>query len=257
MNHQQFTEPKTLDLVFEIGERQAKFYENSPILVAGNSKVGHLGPEGIMWVTRGISYWSCPGKTLEVGGCAKGCYAHFMVYLSLHRDADIGCGYTYLSFHDLPRLSRYLDRDLTVYAQSSLKQYVRVHDAGDYVSAEHVRMYRSLAEKHPNVQFWGMSHSWVIPAIAEELAQFNKLPNVLIRESTDPVRKATTGQAPQFHYDKKRPFVEWLKEQDVPAILCPSQFKRRAGRKMVPVTTCLSCQKCWQAGDRAIGAYEH
>ena len=43
MNHAEFTSPKTLDLVFEIGERQARTYEYSPILVPGNSKTGHVG----------------------------------------------------------------------------------------------------------------------------------------------------------------------------------------------------------------------
>jgi hypothetical protein len=128
------------------------------------------------------------------------------------------------------------------------------------VSAEHVKMYQALATEYPLIQFWGMSHSWSIPAIGVELLRFNKLQNVVIRESTDPASPVWSGLAPQFHYDAKVPFVAWMKQEaaaENPAILCPAQFKIKIGPKSVRVTTCLQCQKCWTQADRTVGSYEH
>jgi hypothetical protein len=207
MNHAAFVLPSTLDLIFEMGEKQAKEYEYRPILVAGNKKIGHVGPQGVMFLTRGISYWSCPGKTEGPGGCANGCYAHFMSHLNLARGSDIGAGYTYMAFKDIDRLERLIGRDLQGYANYPSKIFVRVHDAGDFISPEHVKMYYRLAVRFPNVQFWGMSHSFAIPKIRLQLVRLNRLPNVFIRESTDPVRQDGLGIAEPFHYDTKQKVV--------------------------------------------------
>jgi hypothetical protein len=51
--------------------------------------------------------------------------------------------------------------------------------------------------------------------------------------------------------------MQRLKALGKPAILCPSQFKRKIGKKVVRATTCLECQKCWTEPHRAVASYEH
>lgn len=59
----------------------------------------------------------------------------------------------------------------------------RGHDAGDFFSVPYIRAWHRIALQLPNVLLWFPTRSWAIPALADELEAFGRLPNVTLRPS--------------------------------------------------------------------------
>ncbi len=247
----------------QVGAVHARAYDmGKPVLVDGNTKTGTVGAHGLMKLTRGLPYWSCPGASTA---CARDCYANFMPLLSFDKQADIGFGYTYLALEAPEVLYALLARDLKVLQKVPVPVVVRVHDAGDFVSVDHVDVYRRLATEFPGTTFWGFSHSWPLPGLGDHLEVLNRLPNVCIRESTDPSRVLATGRAPVAHYDVHERVVGYVEATG--AFMCPSELKRddKGGvtRARIEngvnrrVTSCIDCSRCWTVVDRPVVFTKH
>lgn len=58
---------------------------------------------------------------------------------------------------------------------------VRIHEAGDFINSDYIKMWKWIAGLFPNVKFWG--YSKVFDIFPNELSELNYLPNVNIINS--------------------------------------------------------------------------
>ncbi|MBA7692004.1 hypothetical protein ES703_100560 [subsurface metagenome] len=108
----------------------------------------------------------------------------------------------------------------------------RLHVVGDFYSVEYVERWLEIAERLPDVKFFGSTRSWRTPGLRDTVVRFRDLPNVYLRASIDPT-----------HLDK--PSCSWgvwsVEGEGDP---CPHDFG--LGKH------CITCQKCWQTKDSDI-----
>ena len=102
----------------------------------------------------------------------------------------------------------------------------RLHVVGDFYSVEYVEKWLEIAERLPDVKFFGSTKSWRVLGLRDAVTRFRDLPNVYLRASID-----------FSHLDQ--PSSSWrvwsIEGKGDP---CPHDFSS--------VENCLTCKKCWQ-----------
>lgn len=222
-----FIQADTLAAIHDLSRDYDRELRYRPLLKDGNEKTGTHGKFGAVRITKGLPVHDCPDATPE---CSRACYAiKFATWGSLKQ--GMAGHYSRLAHEDPERLHQLLRRDIQatlVYEPDGF--LLRIHEAGDFVSAAHAEVYDRLAREFENVTFFGYSRAWVSPAIAAVLARMNNLPNVAIRESLDRDRYRGTGLAPVAYFGPKGLEPER-------AFMCPEQL---GGPK------CADCGLCWR-----------
>lgn len=233
MKRDVFTQPETLAFIHAIGETHTTAYTTRPLLLKGNTKTGDTGKKGLMRVTRGIPIHDCPNFS---EACGRECYAIKYMIWNIGRSMDMGEHYSYLAHKKTAQLYGTLKRDIMVLKAYPMPIVVRVHDAGDFVSVAHVRVYAKLAMEFPEVQFFGYTHSDMAGTIGRAILRMCKLPNVSFRESTDPSRPNASGKLPAAHYEPKPTAAAMKAKYPEGYFFCPEQLSG---------PNCINCGLCW------------
>lgn len=235
----QYRTPETLAAIMD----HARAVGTLPALFkVGNSKLGAAGRRAhLLLVVSGLAGHDCPGRTDGCGGCYAEGYRYLMA-ASNKRGSQ--WAYSYLARLDVDRLERTIRSELAAHIAhmpAGSRVVVRIHEAGDFLSAEHADVWRDVAEDFPDVVFYGYSRSWTVPGIASVLSAMNTLPNVIIRHSLDgPAEKeAHDGRAPVAFIDGR--MSNRGKKHPVPynrgAVVCPEQLGGPG---------CADCGICWE-----------
>lgn len=199
---------------------------------AGNRKTGEQGRYGVMVKTKGLVWHDCPGRSPGCGECQILAFATWRKDLTAYIKSYEAV-YSYLAHHDLDTLYDVLVRDLSyhsTFAQPRL--IVRIHEAGDFVSANHVGVYQRLAMTFPDIWFFGYSHSTPTPDVANALRGANVLPNFMVRQSLDETRMERVDDIPASFYGDP-------KNKPVGSFNCPEQY----GDHTVKCADCMLCLK--------------
>ena len=178
-----------------------------------NSKLGVL-PSFSLPVLR-----TCPGKTEF---CSRLCYG-LNGRFTRKRMREI-----YQSNLEASKRADFVER--VVRGILKVKPGVfRLHVVGDFYSVEYVEKWLEIADRLPDVKFFGSTRSWRVPKLRDALETFRDLPNVYLRASID-----------FSHLDK--PSSSWgiwsIEGEGTP---CPHDYGL--------VENCIACKKCWQAKD--------
>jgi len=108
----------------------------------------------------------------------------------------------------------------------------RLHVVGDFYNVEYVEKWLEIADRLPDVKFFGSTRSWRVPGLRDAVERFRDLPNVYLRASID-----------FSHLDK--PSYSWgvwsIEGEGDP---CPHDYGQ--------VENCITCKKCWQTKDSDI-----
>lgn len=221
-----------------------------PALVKlGNSKLGAHGTKAhALLVVSGLAGHDCPGRS---AGC-DGCYAERFRYLmAATRRQGAAWAYSYLARFDRARLVDMLTSEIRAHVArlpKGSRVVVRIHEAGDFISPEHAHAWGDVIDALPEVQFYGYSRSWSVPAIAAALRALNTYPNAVIRRSHDNANEwmhDNSGAPGAFISGRVARVVKGVtvKPADVPrhvgAVTCPEQL---TGGKV----DCASCGICWE-----------
>jgi hypothetical protein len=184
MKKKDFIRPETIEAIHALSTQDNSELRYNSLLKPGNAKTGTLGKYGAMSITKGLPIHDCPQWT---EACSKVYYAiKFATWGSLKQ--GMAGHYSRLAHQDMDALYRLLRRDIQatlVYEPDGF--IVRIHEASDFVSIEHVDVYRKLAEEFSSVLLYGYSRGWVDEEIGAALDAINHLSNVY-------VRKASTAQ---------------------------------------------------------------
>lgn len=237
MKRHDFIQPTTLAAIHDLALENAHELRYTSLLKPGNSKTGTHGRYGAMRLTKGLPIHDCPDRT---PACSTACYAIKFATWGTMRQGIAG-HYSHLAHEDTPELYRLLRRDALatiIYEPEGFT--VRVHEAGDFVSAAHAQVYLALARDFPTVRWFGYSRAWVNAAIAPVLVAMNELLNVAIRESIDHDRPIGTGLAPVAYFGPRE-------LAPARAFKCPEQL---GGPK------CADCGLCWRV-DRPVVFRQH
>ena len=227
MKKTDFIQPATMAAIHDLSHADDAELRYRPLLKTGNDKTGTHGRYGAVRITKGLPIHDCPDATPE---CRRVCYAvKFATWAS--KKQGVAGHYSRLAHEDPERLYQLLRRDVQatmVYEPDGF--LLRIHEAGDFVSAVHAKVYDRLARESPTVTFFGYSRAWVNQAIAAVLTRMNDLPNVSIRESLDRDRPRGTGLAPLAYFGPDA-------FEPARAFKCPEQL---GGPK------CADCGLCWR-----------
>jgi len=102
----------------------------------------------------------------------------------------------------------------------------RLHVVGDFYSVEYVERWLEIADRLPDVKFFGSTRSWRVIGLRDTVKRFRDLANVYLRASID-----------FSHLDK--PSYSWgvwsIEGEGDP---CPHDYSL--------VENCITCKKCWQ-----------
>lgn len=108
----------------------------------------------------------------------------------------------------------------------------RLHVVGDFYSVEYVEKWLEIADRLPDVKFFGSTRSWRVPGLRDTVERFRDLPNVYLRASID-----------FSHLDK--PSDSWrvwsIEGEGDP---CLHDYGL--------AESCITCKKCWQTKDSDI-----
>jgi hypothetical protein len=208
------------------------------LLLVGNDKTGKRGRYGRMFRTRGLPVHDCNWKT---SACASACYAVKPVLWNIDKGIDVGQEYSFLAHHDPCALYDRLHAEITQAVAKHGTIVVRIHEAGDFVSRMHVRVYTWLASAFPTVTFYGYSRAFVDPTMAQALNELNAMPNVVVRESTDNDRPVGTGHAADAFFGNKD-------LEPKRAFKCIEQLNG---------TKCIDCGLCWTQAKLAVVFKKH
>lgn len=227
MKKQDFIRPTTMEAIHALSIQDNQELRYSSLLKPGNGKTGTHGKFGSMRITKGLPIHDCPNRT---EACSKVCYAiKFATWGNLKQ--GMAGHYSRLAHNDTDTLWSLMRRDIQatlVYEPDGF--IIRIHEAGDFVSPEHVMVYHRLALEFSSVIYFGYSRGWADEAIGPTLEAINELPNVFIRESIDGSRPEGTGKAPLAYFGPK----ELAPKK---AFKCPEQL---GGPK------CVDCGLCWR-----------
>jgi len=204
--------PMPLDLFGE-----AKVEVKEPVQVSRwNAKVGVL-PSFSLPVLK-----TCPGKTEF---CSRLCYG-LNGRFTKQRMREI-----YQSNLEASKQADFAERIVREILKTKAEVF-RLHVVGDFYSVEYVERWLEIADRLPDVKFFGSTRSWRVLGLRDTVKRFRDLPNVYLRASID-----------FSHLDK--PSYSWgvwsIEGKGDP---CPHDYSL--------VENCITCKKCWQTKDSDI-----
>lgn len=242
-------------------------YPTPSIGKRGNSKIHARGTKAITLVYSGTAWHDC----YPTAGCDK-CYAMRFRYLHAiaHRKGKAWL-YSYMIRNSIPELEwiigQEIDKAVIDGRLYRLQVAVRIHEAGDYISAEHVAMWDRIVKKYPKVIFWSYTRSdKASDTLREAIVSFSENDNVHIRASFDPMLDTAISGL-----DKKTIHIEQMYRNGMPgAIVVGSKFKGKikgpakvSGAINCPeqITNgaigCADCGLCWHPSKPVIRFYQH
>jgi len=197
------------------GEAKAEAKESARIS-RWNTKVGVL-PSFSLPVLK-----TCPGKT---DCCSRLCYGlNGRFLLPLMREI-------HQTNLEASRQTAFVQR-IARQIKKTRSRVFRLHVVGDFYSVEYVERWLEIADRLPDVKFFGSTRSWRVPNLSDAVKRLRDLPNVYLRASIDP-----------SHPDK--PSSSWgvwsIEGKGDP---CPHDYSS--------VDNCTVCRKCWQFKDSDI-----
>lgn len=205
------------------------------LLIKGNDKTGTLGKYGYMYRTKGLAIHDCINRTSI---CENACYAVMDHLFNLERGHGVAHYYSQLAHTDPLALFDKLDLEIAdLLKKPRIRNkglVIRIHEAADFLSAMHVRVYIWLAAKYPMVIFFGYSRSWQTESIAKALAELNTYDNAFVRESTDnerPIGKGLTSEA----------FFGDVDKEPTRSFKCVEQLTKGKDNHI----KCIDCGLCW------------
>lgn len=161
---------------------------------------------------------------LNSGSCEKDCYA-----LKAYKQYPSAAALWDFNFHlvknNLKELYNRLDKQLAKIAKSKMR-VVRIHQSGDFYSAEYVAVWEQLAAKYPMISFYGYTK---VDNILD-LAKFESLDNVAI------VKSLVAGKYRNYGTIN---YVERMAAKH-DAIVCPATY----GDNKAEVKCNLHCNAC-------------
>jgi len=108
----------------------------------------------------------------------------------------------------------------------------RLHVIGDFYSVEYVEKWLEIADRLPDVKFFGSTRSWRVLGLRDAVTRLRDLPNLYLRASID-----------LSHLDQ--PSHSWgvwsIEGKGDP---CPHDYGL--------ADNCITCKKCWQTKDSDI-----
>jgi len=118
--------------------------------------------------------------------------------------------------------------------QTNLKAIHVVGDfyVGDFYSVEYVEKWIEIADRLPDVKFFGSTRSWRVPELRHAVERFRDLPNVHLRASVDFSHSDQPGGG----------WGVWTIEGEGDP--CPHDYGL--------VKNCITCKKCWRTKDSDI-----
>ncbi len=196
---------------------EARVEEEKPLQVSKwNTKMGVL-PSFLLPVLK-----TCPGKTEF---CSRLCYG-LQGRLALQRIREI-----HQSNLEVSRQKDFVERMVCEILKTGATAF-RLHVVGDFYSFKYVERWLEIADRLPNVKFFGSTRSWRIPELGDAVVRLRDLPNVYLRASID-----------FTHLD--RPPSSWgvwsIEGEGDP---CLHDYGL--------VESCVKCKKCWQTKDSDI-----
>ncbi len=204
--------PMPLDLFGE-----AKVEVKEPVQVSRwNTKVGVL-PSFSLPVLK-----TCPGKTEF---CSRLCYG-LNGRFTRQKMREI-----YQSNLEASKQADFVGRIVREILKTKVGVF-RLHVVGDFYSVEYVEKWLEIADRLPDVKFFGSTRSWRVLGLRDTVKRFRDVPNVYLRASID-----------FSHLDK--PSYSWgvwsIEGKGDP---CPHDYSL--------VENCITCKKCWQSKDSDI-----
>lgn len=161
---------------------------------------------------------------LNSGSCEKDCYA-----LKAYKQYPSAAALWDFNFHlvknNLTELYNRLDKQLAKIAKSKMR-VVRIHQSGDFYSAEYVEVWHKLAAKYPMISFYGYTK---VDSILD-LTKFESLDNVAI------VKSLVAGK--YRNYGTINYVNRMAAKHD--AIVCPATY----GENKAEVKCNLHCNAC-------------
>ena len=162
---------------------------------------------------------TCPGKTEF---CSRLCYG-LNGRFTHPRMREI-----YQSNLEASKQADFVERIVSKILKTNAEAF-RLHVVGDFYSVEYVEKWLEIADRLPDVKFFGSTRSWRVPGLRDTVKRFRDLANVYLRASIDPT-----------HPDK--PSCSWrvwsIEGEGEP---CPHDYGL--------AENCVSCKKCWQTKD--------
>jgi hypothetical protein len=239
MKYADYIKPETKLFAHDLASKRSA---DTKLILKGNEKTGYFGRFGYLMRTKGLPVHDCPQRTET---CEKACYAIMDPLFNLAKNAGVGHIYSELAHSDPMALYDRLRTEIVGLLDSKRIQrsglIIRIHEAGDFVSAIHVRIYHWLADEFPTVQFYGYSRGWTERQIGQALREINACPNVMIRESLDNDRHANSGDTiGAFFGDDSK---------------APSRFFKCI--EQLVGTKCVDCGLCWTQRKTAVRFVEH
>ena len=161
---------------------------------------------------------------LNSSSCEKDCYA-----LKAYKQYPSAAALWDFNFHlvknNLTELYNRLDKQLAKIAKSKMR-VVRIHQSGDFYSAEYVEVWHKLAAKYPMISFYGYTK---VDSILD-LTKFESLDNVAI------VKSLVAGK--YRNYGTINYVNRMAAKHD--AIVCPATY----GENKAEVKCNLHCNAC-------------
>ena len=157
--------PMPLDLFGE-----AKVEVKEPVQVSRwNTKVGVL-PSFSLPVLK-----TCPGKTEF---CSRLCYG------LNGRFTKQSMREIYQSNLEASKQADFAERIVREILKTKAEVF-RLHVVGDFYSVEYVERWLEIADRLPDVKFFGSTRSWRVPGLRDSITAFRDLPNVYLRAGID------------------------------------------------------------------------
>ncbi|MCK4387794.1 MAG: hypothetical protein KAW00_03385 [Dehalococcoidia bacterium] len=165
---------------------------------------------------------TCPGKTEF---CSRLCYG-LNGRFARQRVREI-----YQSNLEVSKQADFVERIVRELLKTKPEAF-RLHVVGDFYSVEYVEKWLEIADRVPDIKFFGSTRSWRVPGLRDAVTRLRDLPNVYLRASID-----------FSHLDK--PSCSWgvwsIEGEGDP---CPHDYGL--------IENCITCKKCWQNKDSDI-----
>lgn len=141
---------------------------------AGNVKLGKI------YQFSGLSIHTCPGKTDE---CSSVCYDAWSpkTYLGGEKLLVKQAWYTYLAQNRPEDLAKQMWLELEL----DNARIVRMHVGGDFFTIGQIEAWISIANKLPDVKFFGFTRSWRVSELVPALDRLRNMTNVKLQASVD------------------------------------------------------------------------
>ena len=233
----------------------------------GNSKIHHRGSKAMTLVYSGLAWHDC----MPTAGC-NSCYAMKFNYLNNHGwRKGSSYIYSYMARFHPELLGEIIEAEIRKKHKDvkrlRMQLATRIHEAGDYLSVEHVKMWHRIIKLFPDVIFWAYTRSDIQPGpIQDAILEMAKEPNLHIRASQDPsepnqvilerngmpsaviVGKVKRGGKKTDDNPKGKKLVG---KMHVPGTInCPEQMTfGKVG--------CADCGLCWHPSKPVIRFWEH